>query len=277
MGEPRLIQTYLPDGSLEGVRIIELSESALKGFVVPRLKLNKVKSIQELAQPALYLLLSADGAQGYVGETRNFYQRVKNHDQAKTFWDVAIAFVSNTNTWEKGDVEYLEARIVELANETGSIEITNKTIPIRNKVHEFKLHSLGRIAEDIRQVTTMLGYNLLSTDKPEEIWYCNTKKTNAKAVFRGDQFVILAGSKIDSNVTSSFRESFPAAVEQRLKVFVEQGLILENDTYILKENVTFRSPNIAGGFAAGRNVNAWTTWKNKKGETMDEVMRQDKK
>jgi len=31
--------------------------------------------------------------------------------------------------------------------------------------------------------------------------------------------------------------------------------------------------NHAGGFAAGRNVNAWVTWKNIEGRSMDEVLR----
>mgnify|MGYP006972354577 CR=1 FL=1 len=35
--QPRLIQTYLPDGTLEGIRVIELSDSSIKAFVIPRL------------------------------------------------------------------------------------------------------------------------------------------------------------------------------------------------------------------------------------------------
>jgi len=48
MNKPRLIQTYLPDGTLEGVRIIEVSESSVKAFVVPRIKLNNIKDRAEI-------------------------------------------------------------------------------------------------------------------------------------------------------------------------------------------------------------------------------------
>ena len=58
MTSPRLIQTFLIDGTLEGARIIEC-ESSIKAFIIPRIKINDVKNRPELAQPALYFLVSA--------------------------------------------------------------------------------------------------------------------------------------------------------------------------------------------------------------------------
>ena len=103
MNSPRLLQSYLLDGSIEGVRIIELSESSVKAFVIPRIKLNRIKDRQELKHPALYLLINSGENQLYIGESENFFDRIKNHDQAKDFWDLAIAIVSNSNTLEKSE------------------------------------------------------------------------------------------------------------------------------------------------------------------------------
>jgi hypothetical protein len=75
---PRNIQTFLPDGTLEGVRIIELSESNVKAFVVPRIKLSTIKDRSELAQPALYLLIGSGDNQLYIGESENFLQTMTN-------------------------------------------------------------------------------------------------------------------------------------------------------------------------------------------------------
>ena len=80
---PRLIQTYLPSGTLEGPRIIELSESSIKAFVIPRLQLAAVRDRHELKQPALYFLISWEETLGYVGESENFLQRMRDHDQKK--------------------------------------------------------------------------------------------------------------------------------------------------------------------------------------------------
>lgn len=272
LDQPRLIKTFLPDGTLEGPRIIELSESSIKAFVIPRLRITDVKDKSELIQPALYFLFSADTSQGYIGESENFYHRVKNHDQNKQWWDVVVAIISPTNSLEKSDVKYLESLAVERAK-GGSMQIDNKTTPIRNNVHEFKVHSLQRILDDIQLILTSLGYDALSVpEKAEQIWYCRTKKTDAKAVFRGDKFVILADSIIDITKSDTWAKSYPSANQFRNEVFKTKSII-KDEIVILKENIPFGSPNIAGGFASGRNVNAWTTWKNESGQTMDEVMR----
>ena len=270
--QPRLISTFLPDGTLEGLRIIELSESSIRAFVIPRLKLADIKNRSELVQPALYFLFSSDTMQGYIGETENFFHRIKNHDQSKLWWNIVVAIISPTNSFEKGDVKYLESIAVERAL-GGSMQIDNKTAPIRNNIHEFKIHSLQKVLDDTQIVLTSLGYDALSVpEKTEQIWYCKTKKTDAKGVFRGDKFVILAGSILDLEEAPSFEKFFPSDSIHRREI-IKSKTTAQKDIAILNENIQFRSPNDAGQFVTGRSINAWTTWKNGSGQTMDEVMR----
>jgi hypothetical protein len=270
--QPRLIQTFLPDGTLEGARIIELSDSTIKAYVIPRLQLSSVKGREELLHPSLYFLVSGSDSLGYIGESENFFHRIKNHDQNKEFWDVAIAIVSTTNSLEKSDVKYLESLAVERA-QAGSMQIENKTVPAKNNIHEFKLHTLQKILDDTQLILTSLGYDILSSpEKKEETWYCTVKNTNAKAQFRGDKFVLLAGSVIDKSYAPSWGKKWQKSLAERDEIFEKFGKDL-GDTVELTENVAFKSPNHAGGFATGHNVNAWVTWKDQKGRTMDEVMR----
>lgn len=274
MDTPRLVQTFLPDGTLEGVRIIELSESSINAYVVPRIKINDVKNRKELKQPSLYLLINSGDDQVYIGESENFFDRIKNHDQGKDFWDIAIAVVSKSNSLEKSDIKYLESLTVERAKATAAMEVLNRTVPTRNNVHEFKVHSLQAILDDIALIAESLGYSLLTTDKTgkETVWYCKSKKTAAKAQFRGDKFIVLTGSIIDKSQAPAFEKYYPYAVKQRLEIFRKYGKDL-GDAVELTQNVPFKSPNTAGGFAVGRSVNAWTFWKDAKGRNMDEVMR----
>jgi hypothetical protein len=270
--QPRLIQTFLPDGTLEGARIIELSDSTIKAYVIPRLQLSSVKNREELLHPSLYFLVSGSESIGYIGESENFFHRIKNHDQNKQFWDVAIAIVSTTNSLEKSDVKYLESLAVERA-QAGSMKIENKTVPAKNNIHEFKLHTLQKILDDTQLILTSLGYDILSSpQKQEETWHCVVKKTNAKAQFRGDKFVLLKGSIIDKSYAPSWGESWPKSLAERNEVFSKSGRDQEG-VVELTENVAFKSPNNAGGFATGRSVNAWLIWKDQEGRTMDEVMR----
>ena len=270
--QPRLIQTYLPDGTLEGIRVIELSDSSIKAFVIPRLQLKNAKVREELLRPSIYFLVSSSDSLGYIGESENFFHRVKNHDQNKQFWDVAIAIVSTTNSLEKSDVKYLESLAVERA-QSGSMTIENKTVPIRNNVHEFKLHILQKILDDTQLILTSLGYDILSSpDIKEDVWYCKSKKTEARAQFRGDKFVILQGSIIDKSHSPSWATKWSKSLAEREEIFTKYGHD-HGHTVELTENVAFKSPNHAGGFATGHNINAWVTWKDESGQTMDEVMR----
>lgn len=273
---PRLIQTYLPDGTLEGLRIIELDPSAVKAFVIPRLKIASAKERAELSQPALYLLINSGDNQLYIGESENFLHRMRTHDQAKGFWDIVIAIISSTNKLEKSDIKYLESLAVERAKSSAAMEVLNKTVPARNNVHEFKLHSLQTILDDTALIAESLGYSIFATaqDDAKDVWYCKSKNTDTRAQFRGDKFVVLAGSRIDKGVAPSWAISQPNAVAERQEIFAKYGRDL-GDAIEITENVPFKSPNHAGKFAAGRSVNAWTTWKDPTGRTMDEVIRKE--
>lgn len=138
------------------------------------------------------------------------------------------------------------------------------------------MHKLDKILDDTQLVLASLSYDILSTSdqkqQTEQIWYCKSKLTDAKAVYRGDQFVVLAGSLIDKSHSPSFEKSWPDQVVKRQGIFNHQA-VDQGDYVELLSNITFKSPNQAGGIVTGRSINAWTTWKNAAGQTMDEVMR----
>lgn len=277
MDKPRLIQTYLPDGTLEGVRIIELSESTIKAFVIPRIKLNDIKSRGEINQPSLYLLINSGENQVYVGESENFYHRVKNHDQSKDFWDIAVAIVSSTNNFDKSDVKYLESLAVEKAKATAAMEVLNKTVPVRNNVHEYRLHSLQIILEDTALIMESLGFSLLApkeSAEPRNEWHLEAKNTRAKAEYRGSKIVVLAGSKIDPSYSERWAKKYTSWHAERNSVLQESADLIDG-VYVLRQNIPFNSPSRAAGFCTGRNANGWKEWKDSSGQTMDEVIRKD--
>lgn len=276
MNKPRLIQTYLPDGSLEGIKVIELSESSVKAFVVPRIKLSDVKKRPEINQPSLYLLINSAENQLYIGESENFYHRVKNHDQSKDFWDLAISIVSNTNSLEKSDVKYLESLAIEKAQSTAAMEVLNKTIPVRNNVHEFKIHTLKKILDDTSLIAESLGFSIFKSKESDRanIWYLDSKKTSAKAEFRGDKMILLAGSKIDPSYSERWSVHFPNQLLLREKILKDSTQIIDG-AHVLIRNIPFNSPSQASGFATGRNSNGWKEWRNSGRKTMDEIMRKE--
>lgn len=272
--QPRRIETFLPDGTLEGVRIIDI-ESTIKAFVVPRLALGQIKDRPEIRRPGLYFLISSDSDRAYIGETDGSYDRLNSHIKNKAWWDVAVLIVHITDDGlDKSDVKYLESLAISQAR-SGSIKVENKTSPTPNTVRETRKHALQNYIQDVQFILTFLGYDILTSTaktQPDTVWYCTSKKTHAKAVFKGDQFVILAGSRIDTLHTDAWARSHPSALKQREEILASRATIT-NGVATLTDNVAFRSANTAGGFAVGHNINAWVTWKNEAGQTMDEVKR----
>ncbi len=272
--QPRLLQTYLTDGTVEGIRVID-PEGDIEAYVIPRLKLGDAKNEPRLIQPALYILLNAEDNRAYIGESESFLARATQHLKNKDWWTLAVAIVAKNNDLEKGDVKYLESLAVERAR-GGSTNVENGTIPPRNNIHKFKVHKLDRILDDAQLVLTTLGYDVLSSSGPnrqyEQIWYCQNKNSKASAVFKGDQFVLLAGSQIDISHSPVFEHNYPLALKRRQEIIATKADIAEG-VATLHDNVAFTSPNQAVGFVMGRSANAWTSWKNSAGQTMDEVMR----
>lgn len=273
--KPRLLQTFLVDGTIEGIKIIDC-ETTINAVVIPRIKLSEAKSLEEVTRPALYFLINEDGDQAYVGEAENFYNRLKNHDQNKDWWDVAIAIISSTNELSKGDVKYLESLAVERA-QNGSIKVQNLVSPIRNNISKFTVHKLQNILDDTELILTSLNYDILSSptagnDDDENVWYLKHKGVFARGEYRGSQFVLLAGSTMHAVTTDAWKRDFPNQNAIRESVLGDKADI-QDDIATIKENMAFKSVSMAAGIVIGGHTNGWKVWKNRQGQTMDEVIR----
>lgn len=273
-GKPRLIRTFLVDGTLEGIRVIDC-ETTINAFIVPRLKLAEAKEHKELFRPALYFLVNSEGNQAYIGEAESFYKRVKDHDQNKDWWDMAIAIVSTTEDGlNKADVKYLESMAVERA-QNGSVRVENKVSPVRNSISRFDVHRLENILEDAQLVLTSLNYDILSVKQSadkDDLWYLNYKGTTAKGEYRGTQFVLLAGSTVHIGATERWIDNFPKIHAMREETLQTKAAV-SGEVATINENIAFRSVSLAAGFVTGRHSNGWKEWKNPAGKTMDEIIR----
>lgn len=271
--KPRLIQTFLVDGTIEGVRIIEC-ETTINAIIVPRIKLRELKQLEEASRPAFYFLINSDGDEAYIGEAENFYKRLKNHDQNKDWWDVAVAIVSATNDLSKGDVKYLESLAVVRA-QNGSIKVQNIVSPVRNNISRFSVHKLANILDDTELILKSLNYDILTmppNDTEEGIWYLTHKGVSARGEYRGSQFVVLANSTIHKGATEAWKRDFPNQSAIRESVLTTKSKT-DGDVAIITENLAFKSVSMAAGIVIGGHVNGWKAWKNAEGKTMDDVMR----
>ncbi len=94
---------------------------------------------------------------------------------------------------------------------------------------------------------------------------------DARGVFDGGKMYILAGSKVRKEVVVSYR-----GIKQRNDILNKKG-IDNGDFYEIKEKIEFFSPSSASSFCLGNSSNGWDDWKNKRGNSMNEVLRGNQK
>jgi hypothetical protein len=249
--QPKTITTYLINGKPKGLRTVFISNKVCKALVVPRGDVEKIKIRDEAIRPSLYFLISEDGEGNiYIGESESFYDRLKNHQTGKDFWDIAISFFSQNNDLTKADVKYLEYLSLKTLNSQSS---HNKNESTKPHLPEHQRSSIEEFFEDVKLITGFLGYTFFISKSEiknendlDNILYCKRSGSDARGIFKDNIFIVLKGSKIkDKN----------------------------NNIVELQEDTTFKSPSAASGYAVNNSSNGWIDWKNKYGKTLDEIFR----
>ncbi len=273
----KALQILVSNGNPNGLKTIELAGWVGKCFIVPRQNLKDLKERSEISQPGLYLLFGVNEENGeelvYIGESESFYNRITNHDSNKDFWNVAVVFTGGLN---RADVKYLEYRATTLANDAKRMKVENKVQPQENTLSEFQKVTVDQYFENIRFILSTFQYEVFET--LEESYIDNTLYhleadgvvARAKALENG-AMLVLAGATARIRETESFGGWSKSARER----FLADGKlkIKDDQSYELTEDVIFKRPSAAAATLTGRPINGWTSWKDGKGNTLDENLR----
>ncbi|GAD05448.1 hypothetical protein PORCRE_1150 [Porphyromonas crevioricanis JCM 15906] len=269
----KTVTTFLVDGDPKGTQYAFVSNKICQVFVVPRSNLSYLSEQQKLQKPALYILIGEDNMenpQAYIGETENFRERVRDHDNKKGFWQKALIFVSKDADMTKVDVQYLEHRAVAEATKANSFELKeNKQIPKAPNLPEYQQDTMDEFFDDVKFLSSFVGCNIFETLQPREehLFYIRGKDCWAKGIYGSSGFTVLTDSSISRKTAPSFQRK-----ELREKKLRENGLE-KGDSCILTSDLTFSSPSSAASFCLGRSANGWEQWKDKEGRTLDAVYR----
>ncbi|HWQ60290.1 MAG TPA: GIY-YIG nuclease family protein [Candidatus Fimivivens sp.] len=161
----KTIQIFLTDADINGVKIADLSNSTARVYVVPRDQINYIQSRPDLSTPALYMLFDDERTTVYVGESESFQGRVSSHLVTKDFWKWAVVCIAHGEGMDKAQVKFLESHAVQKAIEIGRFNVQNRTSPVKNNLHEFRLAETLGIFEDFEMLVTTLGFNVFEPMK----------------------------------------------------------------------------------------------------------------
>lgn len=273
----KTVTTYLIDGNPKGTQYAFISNKICQMFIVPRSELSYLNTQTKLQKPAFYILLGEDEStkpQAYIGETENFRERVKAHDNNKPFWQKAIIFVSKDADMTKADVQYLEYKAICVAKESNTYLLNdNKQTPKPPNLPEFQQDSMDEFFEDVKFLTLFIGCNIFDISHPkfEHIFYTKARGCEAKGFYNSKGFTVLKGSVIAKSIVPSF--SWKKKREKLLREFTT----INNDKLVMNSDKTFSSPSTAADFCIGCSNNGWIVWKDKDGNTLDSIYRKQLK
>lgn len=269
----KTVTTHLIDGDPKGTQYSFISNKICQMFMIPRSNLAYLNKENKLQTPAFYILIGEDETtkpQAYIGETENFKDRVKDHDNKKSFWQKALVFVAKDAYMTKADVQYLEFKAISQAKKADKFILDeNKQIPKAPNLPEYQKDSMDEFFEDVQFLASFIGCSIFETTQPKEehLFYTKSRGCDAKGFYNTTGFTVLKGSIIASSTTPSF------SWKEKRKHLIEEYTSMKNGSLIMNSDKTFSSPSTAAAFCLGRNCNGWTIWQDMEEKTLDTVYR----
>ena len=270
----KTVTTYLIDGDPKGTQYAFISNKICQMFVVPRSNLSYLNTQEKLQKPAFYILLGEDETtkpQAYIGETENFRERVKDHDNKKSFWQKALIFVSKDADMTKADVQYLEHKAIAEAKKANTFVLSdNKQTPKAPNLPEYRQDSMDEFFDDAKFLASFIGCNIFEISQPkatENLFYIKGRGCEAKGFYSSNGFTVQKGSVIAPTVVPSF------GWKEKRNDMVQEYTVQEGTKLFMTSDITFSSPSTAAMFVLGRPSNGWTDWKDDNGNTLDSVYR----
>ena len=274
MGRSKRLEVIFHNGEPEGIRIYMRHLSTIKAFVVPRIFLNDAKTLTDIDNPGVYFLINDEAgslSKIYIGQTQNGIARLDQHKVIKDFWNKAILFLADSEHFNLNILSGLEKFAIQKAIDANRYDMDNKAVP-KYKISEYDMPLIEEIYEEIEFIMGVLGYRMndTSTKYVEAPFTTSRRGVIAKGAYTGDQFDLLAGSQIDMNKPVNI-ESY----NSKRREYIKDKTIIQKDDgkYYLTKVLSFKSPSGASDFVLGGSTNGWVEWKDKDGQTLDELFR----
>lgn len=273
---PYSIRIFLPDGSPDGLRIVDKTGWTGNSLVCPRPLLATAKSRPEFDRAGVYVLSGPSPAGElptvYVGEGDPVRPRLEQHAGRKDFWTSAVIFTSKDGALNKAHVQYLEARLLELAREARRCALENANTPQRPSLSEAEEAEVETFLSEMLLCFPVIGLNVF--ERPEakgrnvpELTL-KGKGILARGYESGDGFVVLAGSQAVLNETPSIHAYLSTLRRDLLKNGV---LVSDGSAYRVAQDYLFSSPSTAAGVLFGSPANGRDDWKAADGRSLKDL------
>ena len=277
---PFSLRIFVADGDPDGLRIVERSNWVGKALMFPRAIFPSIKQRSEFSQTGVYLLLGSredgEGEQIYIGEGDPVKPRLDNHYAAKDFWNRAVFFISTGSPLNKAHVQFLEARLITLANEAKRLPLENRNHPAESNLSEADRADMEVFIGHLLGILPVLGINAfeqpkLVTSLQQDLLFIESKGIKARGYESSQGFIVLSGSHAMIEEQPSAAIHARGVVELRAEL-KERGVIkAEGSALTFTQDYSFSSPSLASSVILGRASNGRTEWKDKQGRVLKAI------
>lgn len=256
-----------------------------------------LKEIPEMQEPCIYVLAN-EGDKVYIGQSRSFSDRVKDHLTKKDWWTKAFVFVSDAGRYDSASVEYLEYLAIKEVQEVNRYDWSeNKQLPKNPTLRSYERPKMNEVFQEIKFFLLYVRCYLFLKDEKDEASVSATTpssqeeekpyipqspieeyafkdepffltargcKAQGRAISK-KQFLILKGSRIAPHTTPSFS---CYAQREKILAFCNKKKGEQGEYYFLNENYLCTSPSTAATICAGHSLNGKIEWKDAKGNPL---------
>ncbi|ADB15813.1 conserved hypothetical protein [Pirellula staleyi DSM 6068] len=274
---PFSITIFVPDGDPDSLRLVEKSNWTGIGVVFNRTNYKQVVLQEEFERTGVYVLVGDSETSGlptiYIGEGDPVKYRLNSHYSQKDFWDWAVFFVTKDSSLNKAHVQYLEARLIELARAAKQCKLANNQSPAAPSLSKAQTADVESFLADMLSIFPLVGLGVFeatesSPKAQQQMFYIASKGIKASGYEDPKGFVVLKGSQVMKTEAPSIGPYLKALRTDLL----DGGVIaLSGEYYVLTQDYVFTSPSTASSVVQGRRSNGRADWKTKDGVTLREI------
>ncbi len=288
MARAQTIQIYLPSGDPAGLRVANLTTRTVRVFEVPRSLLTQFLQRPESGQVGVYYLFGAnedETPQCYVGQSGNVGVRLQQHTATKDFWTKAMVAVSLTNEWTSTHAAYLEWLSLGRAKAAGRYALVNENQSSNPFTPEPLEADCQEFIDTIAVLLATLGAPVLEAIKPAsaaglpaegaagiepELLFFQEAGCNASGYQTPEGLLVLAGAK----GRAVLRPSAPPSIARQRDSLQAEGVVkVDDEDLVFVKDHLFTSPSAAGSVLVGGTNNGRASWRNERGQSINELER----
>lgn len=264
---------FLADGTPDGLRTIEKSNWTGRGIVCPRSAFPRARQRDDFGKAGVYVLVGPVGLGGlpqiYVGEGDPVRPRLDSHAAKKDFWTTLIFFVSKDENLNKAHIQYIEARLIQLAKEAKRSILENGNVPQPPSLSESDVAEVEGFLDEMLLCFPLVGLSAFETPTEPAPQTVRLRIKAKGIVAHGYEspkgFTVKAGSEAVLKEVPSIHRYLS---EIRKSLLENQTVRIVDQKLVFAQDYDFDSPSTAAGVVLARSANGRTEWTTETGTTL---------